>query len=813
MIRKALMEVLQSKNYVMFITSIVFMMGIIAFFNNCAIIIATILTILSIVLIIKNFIKIKYIIFWIIIFYFGFFLSVIKIHTNDKLVEYAPSNSKIIGQIVSIPNSNIKNKTKFFVKVSNINNENIKAKTLVTAESDTNNFEKLIIGNTYEFKGELRTPFKAGNPSQFDYGKYLRNFDTFTVYYTNEQDIKQIDTPITPKWKFIQRLNNTRNKILTTHSQILKTPYLELLGGIVFGDDAIAPPDYIKTSFVNSGLLHILAASGMNVAFIYGFWFFFVRKLKVPYKLSVISGMLLIVLYTFMTGLGPSVIRAALMLLIILIGKLIDRDTHSVSLLSLVAMIMLIYNPAYINDVGFQLSFIVTFGILTTGNVLFEKLKETKVPEWISGSILLPIVAQIWIAPIQMFYFSTFSLYSVFANILSVPFISIVSFGGFVSSIFAIFSPYTKFICIPTDFILNFLLKAIVFISTSFANLPNSLIETTHPSILQISIYYSIVILLTIIIKNHQEKQIIKKLGITSLILTLCLLITIIKIPNHKLELITFDVQNADCFLIKSPNEKYFIIDTGRSPYKTGKSQASSTIIKYLKDRGIKNIEGLIITHFDTDHAGGAYDIIKNLNVKEVYLNSYTDKSHTAQLVYKTLQEYKKQPQIINSNQNIYKEENSFNIKVFYANIPYTSKNKKDIQSIENENSIISLIQYKNFDILFMGDAGIKAYQKIEKQIPTNIEVLKVGHHGGKHTVNQSMLSKINNQVSIISTGKNNFGHPNKGTLNELRKTQIYRTDYDNSIKLLSDGISYEILVFDKTNKKYILSKKYAAKK
>ena len=111
-----------------------------------------------------------------------------------------------------------------------------------------------------------------------------------------------------------------------------------------------------------------------------------------------------------------------------------------------------------------------------------------------------------------------------------------------------------------------------------------------------------------------------------------------------------------------------------------------------------------------------------------------------------------------------------------------------------------------------MGDAGIKAYQKIEKQIPTNIEVLKVGHHGGKNTVNQSMLNKINNQVSIISTGKNNFGHPNNGTLNELRNTEIYRTDYDNSIKLTSDGISYDISVFDKTNKQYILSKKYTSK-
>ena len=101
----------------------------------------------------------------------------------------------------------------------------------------------------------------------------------------------------------------------------------------------------------------------MNVAFIFSFWFFILKFLCVPYKPRVFSGMLVVILYTFMTGLGASVIRAALMLLFVLAGKLIDRDTHSVSLLSLVAVLMLIYNPAYINDVSFQLSFMVTFGL------------------------------------------------------------------------------------------------------------------------------------------------------------------------------------------------------------------------------------------------------------------------------------------------------------------------------------------------------------------------------------------------------------------------------------------------------------------
>ena len=133
------------------------------------------------------------------------------------------------------------------------------------------------------------------------------------------------------------------------------------------------------------------------------------------------------------------------MLLFVLAGKLIDRDTHSVSLLSLVAVLMLIYNPAYINDVSFQLSFFVTFGLLTTANFLSKKFE--KIPDWIKAPVLIPIVAQIWIAPIQMFYFNTFSLYSVLANISTVSLLSIISFGGFVSSAISIIPPFAKMTC------------------------------------------------------------------------------------------------------------------------------------------------------------------------------------------------------------------------------------------------------------------------------------------------------------------------------------------------------------------------------
>lgn len=787
MIKGAINSSLQNKNSIMFITAIIFMCGILACFNDNGILCSAIITVLAIFAIIKNYLPIKYILFWIFIFYFGFFNSYFKIKPTDELVTFAPQKVTIQGQVVSIPNNSIPQKTKFFFKVNKINNQNVIGKTLVTYSG--NNVSQFKIGNKYELAGKIQTPFKASNPSQFDYGKYLKNFDTYTVFYSDTS--KSITSTMSYRWKFLQKLNNVRDNIIEEHSKYLKSPNLEILGGIVFGDDAVAPPDYIKASFVNSGLLHILAASGMNVAFIYGFWVFFMRRTKVPFKLTILSGIGVIIIYTLMTGLGASVIRAALMLILILLGKLIDRDAHTVALLAFVATVMLIYNPAFINDVGFQLSFIVTFGLLTTANVIFERFKDSKIPQWLIGAFLIPIIAQIWVAPIQMFYFNTFSTYSVLANICSMPFLSVISFGGFISSILAGFTPYTDKICMFFDFILNYFLHAIVFISNFFANFSGSLLTTTHPNIFQITLYYALILFFTLSIKTGFNK----KLTILCSALFIILGLSLINIPSKDLQIITFDVQNADCFLVKTPQNKYFIIDTGRAGYKGSKAQANSIIIKYLKDRGIKNIEALIITHFDNDHSGGAVDIMNNLNIKQVYINSFSDKTMTSVNIYKTIKELQIPVKLPTNNTDIY-QENDFQLRTYFAN-----------SEEDNEKSIITLLSYKDFDMLFTGDAGIKAFNKLKKDIPHNIEILKVGHHGGPHVVNFEMLNHLGTKVSIISTGPNAFGHPNRGTLDILRKTDIYRTDLNNSIKISSDGKTYTIYTFDRYKKKYKKSK------
>ena len=796
--RDKINDLLQNRNFVMCGASLFFMCGIMSYFSQKELLSASIITVILCILLITRIFDIKRVLIFALIFYFGFAITILRVKNSDALISLAPLNTDFYGQIASIPNSAEKGKAKFFFNVEKAGNNVVNGKTLLTVKADENDISQLNIGQKITIKGNLRQPFRSTNPSQFDYSSYLKNYGVFTVIYSTGENLKIHNEKMSPKWKFLYDLNNIRNFVLKTHSKYLKTPNLEILGGIVFGDDAVAPPDYIKNSFINSGLLHILAASGMNVGFIFSFWFFIMTFFRVPYKPKVISGMFLVIGYTLMTGLGASVVRASLMLLFVLTGKLIDRDTHSISLLSFVAILMLLYNPAYINDVGFQLSFLVTFGLLFTANIIIKKWDN--VPDKITSLILIPIVAQIWVAPIQMFYFNTFSLYSILANITSSILLIVISFTGFISSVLAIFKPVADIVCMIFDFINNYLISTLIVISDFFGNLPHSLIQTTHPNIIQITIYYIMLICASLLVKYNKYK----KAFITVVCISSVLLVSTISIPNKNLEVIAFDVGNADSFMIKTPQNKYFFIDTGKKSYQSGNSQAKIIMLKYLKDNGIKNIEGLIVTHFDNDHSGGTPEFITNTKVKKLYLNSTKTETQTAVSIFKTAKENKQKWEIAKNNKLIYEEPD---LKIYTY--------KADIKGKDESNgcSIITLLSYKNFDMLFMGDAGVDAFDQIKPYIRNNIEILKVGHHGGPNVVNKEMIEYLDNKISLISTGINTFGHPNKGTLDTLRNTEILRTDLLNSIKISTDGHKYKIYSYDIHDKKYKFKENFSSLK
>ncbi|MBR1977359.1 DNA internalization-related competence protein ComEC/Rec2 [bacterium] len=736
--------------------------------------------------------------------------------TTDNLSDLGfIDNSKITGKIISIPeNLDERNKTRFYFRVDKIEyeketKENLNSKTFVTI-NNTLHSPELKIGNIIEINGKLRKPSTASNPSQFDYRAYLAHKNTFTTFYGENDCYKIVQNKENAKekmfWDLVQTLDKTRENILLKHKKYIKSPNYEILGGVVFGDDAVNPPEDIKEKFKNSGLMHLLAASGLNVALIFGIWWFVGSRISLSYRATIISGILLVAIYSVMTGLPPSILRASLMLLFVLIGKLFDKEADSFALVFFVGLILLVFNPQMIFDVGFQLSFVVTLGLiycmdnvsklLTNLNKKYkEAIKENKfrkylkkiTPAGLISMFCVPLVAQISVIPLQLYYFNTFTPYSFFANICILPFIGIVSFLGFVSSIFAFL--HLDFCVQILDEIINPFISIIIGISKYFSSFDTSILFFPSPEIYQIILYY---ILIGFVFKSLGEKFESKKLITLSIILTITLCLSFIKPANNNLEILVFDVGNADSFLIKTPQNKHMLIDTGKLPYR-GKSQAEMIINEYFKDKAIRKLDFLILTHFDIDHAGGAYDILKNFGIAQTIIEHGNTKNEASENFLKLAHEKKILVQKAKNNELIYSE-NELKIKTFYDKF---SENA-------NDNSVVVLLEYKNEKVLFMGDMSAKSYKKISHLIP-EINILKIGHHGARESTDNFILEKLNPEKVIISTGSNHYGHPHPEALEIIRnhKIPILSTKEFGAIKFIYDEEKEKFTPYKFKNKKF----------
>jgi len=235
------------------------------------------------------------------------------------------------------------------------------------------------------------------------------------------------------------------------------------------------------------------------------------------------------------------------------------------------------------------------------------------------------------------------------------------------------------------------------------------------------------------------------------------------------------------------------MIDTGKFGYNGGKSQAEVIVIKYLKDRGIKNLDSIIITHFDNDHCGGAVDLMNAVKVDKIYLNDLKHDSKAAYNIYKTAFDKNIEQIQVQNRQTVYADKA---LKIVNLN---NYKGKSD-----NDASIITLITYNNFSMLFTGDAGVNGINAVLGDIPRNITVLKAPHHGAVGGLNRELVSYLNPKYALVSTGENQFGHPSLYILELLKNSIILRTDINNSIRFVANKNDLKVFHYDIKSRKYI---------
>ncbi len=734
----------------------------------------------------KNSVSVKFALLIVAVLVFSIFYAGFRTPQPDYLYKIAPAEVTVKGVVEDPSESTLSYKAKLAFKVTEIKSDKgwkeIKSVTLLNIYDKKAKFNKIQPGDILEVKGYLKKPYGAQNPGQFDYSRYLNNRGIFTNIFSDWKNYKIIGKSSSPYRKFSRSLYRLKEKIMSEHAKYIKSPKLEILGGIVFGNYAVPAPYEVKQDFIKSGLMHLLAASGMNVAFIFGIWFFIALKVRLNYKFSIITGAVLVLAYSLLTGLPPSVTRAALMLEFILLGKYLDRQADTVTLLAFVCALMVLYNPMFLTNIGFQLSFLVTFGLLVCVPVFMEKLRP--MPEIVAGVFVVPLTAQIWAAPVQLFHFNTFSIYSVLANIVVMPFMALISFLGFISSILSLLPKIGSAVCQFLDKLVEPFINLLLAVSHFFSGLPNAVLYLRAPNVYEIFLFYAALLLFVYMIKENIAK---KRLIFALFCMIFILLLAFFRGFFDKNLKITFlSVGEGDAIVIETPERKTILVDTAAKG-KENFSQAKAAIVPYLREKGLRKINGIVFTHPDDDHIGGGIDVMTSIKPGIIYDNG--KKSHGK--AYSALYKYIKKNGLTLrhiSKKEIIAQGSGYKITAF--KIP-------DAVSDNNE-SVILLAENGGFRTLLTGDADAHSLYKLRQFVKPPIDVLKVGHHGGKGTVNDKLLNYLKPEYAVISVGKNHYGHPAKETLELLRQHHIktYRTDEDCAVSVSSEEGKTKVKAF-----------------
>jgi competence protein ComEC len=719
-----------------------------------------------------------------------FFLSVIQILILEKSFEnkYKNITGEIQVEAIVVSNANKKEyKDVYTIKIISINGDK-KYKGTRLKLSIKNNKNNIEYGDKIIFTGEYEEPETQRNYGGFNYKEYLKTKKIYGLISTNK--IEKIEKKSYNKILIL--INKFSNKITQNANEILEEDEANLLTGILIGNKENLSTE-IQESFRNSNLSHMLAVSGAHVSYIILGITVLLNKSKINKKISKIITIIALILFIILTGATASVTRACIMAIYVIVASLLYKKPNTFIGISISILIILLINPYNLLDVGLQLSYGGTLGIILFNKIFEGKIKLpnikilliSKILNSLKQMLIVSISANLIIFPIIAFHYNTVSLTFFISNILAGPILGIIIILGFITI-------FISFVSIKISkvfsFILSMFLKLLILIANFSSNLPLSKIYVKTPSIFLIIIYYLILLIFLYSIKRKKlhrfERILIKKVksrkfkkSVIAIILVVVIVFQLVKIIPSNLKIYFIDVGQGDSTLIVTPKNKTILIDGGGSSsdnYDVGKN----TLLPYLLDRGITKVDYMFISHFDMDHCGGLLYILENLKVKNVIIGKQFDNSEN----YKTFLNIIKSKKI---KVNMVEEGVKINIeKNLYFDVIWPSNKQAVTNNSINNNALVFKLNYKNFTMLFTGDIEEETEKiLVSKYLGTNAlkaSVLKVGHHGSKTSSTQEFLELVKPQIALIGVGKNNkFGHPNEDVLERLKNLncKIYRTD------------------------------------
>lgn len=592
-----------------------------------------------------------------------------------------------------------------------------------------------------------------------------------------------------------------------------------VLEGIFFGDSSRIP-EQVQERYKITGVLHVFAASGSNVAFVLGLSWMLLCLM--PQQIRISGTILVLILYAALCGGNAPIVRATVLGIAVLLGRFGRGQVATLRWLFFAAAGLFIQNPLIIRDLGFQLSFAAAWGIVVLTPGILKMSLFKRLPALFQFAVSGTLAAQAATLPLLINAFHRLSLIGFLANVFILFILGSVLEVGLIGVALS----FSGVLSAPLFQVSLWLLAGTNGILKMLAKMPFADVWVLNPGPLFWLIWYGgigIVLLgkerVLFMAKVRlrylfppEFYRVVYELGMKiyssaisgSLILKYRLLVqwgSVLLIflllwrpwdSQHDLEVVIIDVGQGDSILIQTPKKHAILLDAG--PRSERFDAGERIVLPYLLERGIRHLDALLISHEHQDHIGGVRAVLTNIPTDWVGVPDVEDRLDN--------DEWKAGLPLM-----LTKDSEGLNMLRAGDRIELDSGAWLDVigphqilsgtHSDQNNNSLVLKLHYLGYSILLTGDMEQEEMEEIaETGVNLETDIFKEPHHGSRFSLDRPLLEGIHPQAVCISVGKNTFGHPSSEVLQywKDRHIPVFRTDEQGTLTFVLGECGTEII-------------------